>query len=49
MGKTKNPEETRKALESWLPKELWGEINFMLGVMKLKIFIEFELKIRLLT
>ncbi|KAI9144016.1 DNA glycosylase [Paraphysoderma sedebokerense] len=28
--KTKEPEETRKALESWLPKHLWTEINPML-------------------
>lgn len=27
---TKNPEETRKALEEWLPRELWGEINWLL-------------------
>jgi len=27
---TKTPEETRKALESWLPKELWREVNHML-------------------
>lgn len=26
----KSPEDTRKALESWLPFELWGEINHML-------------------
>lgn len=24
---TKNPEETREALQSWLPKEYWGTIN----------------------
>lgn len=28
--KTKTPEETRLALESWLPREKWGEINKML-------------------
>lgn len=28
--KTKTPEETRKALECWLPKELWREVNHML-------------------
>jgi len=27
---TKTPEETRKALECWLPKELWREVNHML-------------------
>ncbi|KAF1983225.1 DNA glycosylase [Aulographum hederae CBS 113979] len=27
---TKTPEETRKALESWLPRERWREINGML-------------------
>jgi len=27
---TKTPEDTRKALESWLPKELWREVNHML-------------------
>jgi len=27
---TKNPEQTRLNLESWLPKELWGEINHLL-------------------
>jgi len=26
----KNPEETRKQLESWLPQELWPECNKML-------------------
>ncbi|XP_035515668.1 endonuclease III-like protein 1 [Morone saxatilis] len=26
----KNPEETRKALEEWLPRELWSEINWLL-------------------
>uniref|UniRef100_A0A3Q3IY03 Endonuclease III-like protein 1 n=2 Tax=Monopterus albus TaxID=43700 RepID=A0A3Q3IY03_MONAL len=26
----KNPEETRKALEEWLPRELWREINWLL-------------------
>jgi endonuclease III len=29
-NKTNTPEETRAALESWLPKELWREINYML-------------------
>jgi endonuclease-3 len=28
--KTKNPEETRLALQAWLPKELWHEINWLL-------------------
>ncbi|XP_066516903.1 endonuclease III-like protein 1 isoform X2 [Hoplias malabaricus] len=28
--KTKNPEETRKALEDWLPRDLWQEINLLL-------------------
>lgn len=28
--KTKNPEETRAALESWLPKDKWHEINKLL-------------------
>lgn len=28
--KTKGPEETRLALEAWLPKELWHEINWLL-------------------
>ncbi|KAM6939746.1 endonuclease III-like protein 1 [Xenentodon cancila] len=27
---TKNPEETRKLLEEWLPRELWSEINWLL-------------------
>lgn len=27
---TKNPEETRKALEGWLPSELWSEVNHLL-------------------
>lgn len=27
---TKTPEETRKALESWLPRELWEEVNCLL-------------------
>ncbi|XP_070777235.1 endonuclease III-like protein 1 [Enoplosus armatus] len=27
---TKNPEETRKALQEWLPRELWREINWLL-------------------
>jgi len=26
---TKNPEQTRKQLESWLPQELWGEVNLL--------------------
>jgi endonuclease-3 len=26
----KTPEDTRKALESWLPRELWGGVNSML-------------------
>lgn len=28
--KTKNPEETRLALQAWLPKELWHEINWLM-------------------
>lgn len=28
--KTKTPEETRKGLESWLPRELWSEVNQLL-------------------
>ncbi|KAI0134719.1 DNA glycosylase [Xylariales sp. AK1849] len=28
--KTKNPEETRLALQSWLPKDKWREINWLL-------------------
>ncbi|KAL4894442.1 DNA repair protein [Aspergillus ambiguus] len=28
--KTKNPEETREALQSWLPKDKWHEINKLL-------------------
>ncbi|XP_037399094.1 endonuclease III-like protein 1 isoform X2 [Pygocentrus nattereri] len=28
--KTKNPEETRQALEDWLPRDLWQEINLLL-------------------
>ena len=28
--KTKGPEETRKILEAWLPKEKWHEINHLL-------------------
>ena len=28
--KTKGPEESRLALEAWLPKELWHEINWLL-------------------
>lgn len=27
---TKNPEQTRQALEDWLPKEKWTEINELL-------------------
>ncbi|XP_075946615.1 endonuclease III-like protein 1 isoform X2 [Anarhichas minor] len=27
---SRNPEETRKALEEWLPRELWSEINWLL-------------------
>jgi endonuclease-3 len=29
-NKTKGPEETRLALQAWLPKELWHEINWLL-------------------
>ena len=28
--KTKNPEETRKSLEAWLPRDKWHEINHLL-------------------
>ncbi|XP_010904324.2 endonuclease III-like protein 1 [Esox lucius] len=28
--RTKNPEQTRKALEDWLPRDLWSEINWLL-------------------
>lgn len=28
--RTKNPEETRKALEGWLPRDKWREINWLL-------------------
>lgn len=28
--KTKNPEETRKALQGWLPQSKWTEINWLL-------------------
>ncbi|XP_037115867.1 endonuclease III-like protein 1 [Syngnathus acus] len=27
---TKNPEATRKALQEWLPRDLWSEINWLL-------------------
>lgn len=27
---SKTPEDTRKALEAWLPKELWSEVNHLL-------------------
>ncbi|XP_044005403.1 endonuclease III-like protein 1, partial [Aphidius gifuensis] len=29
-NETKTPEDTRKQLESWLPKKLWSEINHLL-------------------
>ncbi|KAF8858961.1 DNA glycosylase [Acephala macrosclerotiorum] len=29
-NKTKNPEATRLALQAWLPKELWHEINWLM-------------------
>lgn len=29
-NKTKNPEETRHALQSWLPHDRWREINHLL-------------------
>lgn len=29
-NKTKNPEETRLALQSWLPRDRWREINTLL-------------------
>ena len=29
-NKTKNPEETRKMLEAWLPRDKWHEINKLL-------------------
>ena len=28
--KTKNPEETRMALQAWLPRDRWREINWLL-------------------
>ena len=28
--KTRNPEETRAALEAWLPRDKWHEINWLL-------------------
>ncbi|CAI9561848.1 unnamed protein product [Staurois parvus] len=27
---TKNPEDTRVALEDWMPRDLWSEINWLL-------------------
>ncbi len=30
VNETKTPEHTRKGLESWLPKELWSDINLVL-------------------
>ncbi|XP_061625578.1 endonuclease III-like protein 1 isoform X1 [Phyllopteryx taeniolatus] len=30
MKPTKNPEATRKALQEWLPRDLWSEINWLL-------------------
>nr|XP_023696778.1 endonuclease III-like protein 1 isoform X2 [Paramormyrops kingsleyae] len=27
---TKSPEDTRKALEDWLPRQLWSEVNWLL-------------------
>ncbi|KAI1886626.1 hypothetical protein AGOR_G00197740 [Albula goreensis] len=29
-AETKTPEDTRRALEKWLPRELWSEINWLL-------------------
>jgi len=29
-NKTKSPEETRHALQSWLPRDKWREINWLL-------------------
>lgn len=29
-NKTKNPEETRLSLQSWLPRDKWREINYLL-------------------
>lgn len=29
-NKTKNPEDTRRALQSWLPRDKWREINWLL-------------------
>lgn len=29
-SETKTPEETRRALEEWLPRDLWSEINWLL-------------------
>lgn len=28
--KSKTPEDTRKGLEKWLPRELWSEVNHLL-------------------
>ncbi|CAN0058482.1 unnamed protein product, partial [Choristocarpus tenellus] len=28
--KSQNPENTRKQLEAWLPRELWNEVNNLL-------------------
>lgn len=30
VNETKSPEHTRKELQTWLPKELWGDINSLL-------------------
>ena len=30
-GSAKTPEETRRALEDWLPRDKWTEINWLLG------------------
>jgi endonuclease-3 len=29
-GPTKTPEHTRKAIESWMPREVWSEVNLLL-------------------
>lgn len=29
-GPTKTPEHTRKAIESWMPRQVWPEVNLLL-------------------
>ena len=29
-GGTKQPEQTRKAIESWMPRDVWPEVNLVL-------------------